>query len=914
MADKKPAVLGIRREDKNRWERRAPLAPAHVKQLVERGIKVIVQPSSLRTFNDNQYRQAGAVIDDDLSEASTIIAVKEVPTELLAKDKTYMFFSHTIKAQQKNMEMLDDILARNIRLIDYETITDNSGKRLVRFGKFAGYAGMIDTLHALGDRMLALGHSTPFLHIGFSYCYSSLEAAKDAVRALGEEIGNYGLPSEMAPYTFVFTSEGNVSQGALELFRLLPHKMLTPDEMVDLVKNKKDYSPYLVYGTIISAQDYVVPIDPNETFNKADYYKNPGKYRGVFYEKYADSISIIMNCMYWDARYPRLITADQIKTLVEEKRSRLLAVGDISCDPQGSIEFLMKTTSIDQPLFVYDPITREVHDNSTDHDYIYKPGVLFIAVDNFPTEFPKEATQWFGDHLLPFMEGIVRSDISKPYEQQTDLPQEIHRAVITSNGSLTPRFKYIFDLRRENEKSLKNVLMLGAGYVARPCLEYISRDASIKVTIADISIAAAQNLIGKRKNCVAVLLDVKNVEALDALISKHAIVICLLPAYFNPQILEACIRCKKNMLNCSYISPQMKELHERAVSAGITCMNEIGLDPGIDHLEAKRVIDEVHADGGKIRSFVSWCGGLPMPESSTNPFGYKFSWSPRGVLTASKAVAKYIQDGKIVEIPGNHLFKRAQPVDIFPGFSLEGIPNRDCTVYQDMYGITDEVTTMFRGTLRYKGFSEVLEAVVDVGLLDESPKEFLQPNAPDMSWDSLMRSILEVRDDSSKRFKTKHLLKKRLRARDGFPSKGYDDDKLRRVVGALQWLGLFSEKSVSKKGTYLDCFCDLLQEKLVYEKGEDDMIILHHIFGIEWPNGTNELRTSTLVAHGDSHSMAMAKTVGLPIAIAAELVLDGLIKTPGVIGPMSPEIYRPVLKELANSGIRFVHKSTFSKK
>lgn len=929
-------VLGIRREDKNRWERRAPVAPEHVKKLVESGVKVLVQPSTLRTYPDSLYKLAGAVIEEDLSSANTIISVKEVPVELLMKDKTYIFFSHTIKAQQGNMPMLDDILRKNIRLIDYELITDEKGKRLVRFGKFAGYAGMIDTLHALGDRLLALGHSTPFLHLGLSYCYSSLDTAKEAVKAMGEEIANFGIPDDLVPMTFTFTSEGNVSQGAQEVFKLLPHKMLTPDEMVHLVKNKHEASKYIVYGTVVKAEDYVElksesKSETKSKFNKEQYYSHPELYNSVFYEKFADSISVIMNCAYWDYRFPRMITIDQMEELVEQKRSRLIAVGDISCDKRGSLEFLVKTTSIDQPLFIYNPTNGDVYDNSTSHDWMYQPGILFCAVDNFPTEFPKEATIYFGDNLLPFLESIAKSDFSKPYAEQTDLPQEIHKAVIACHGQLTPKYQYIFDLRRENEKTLRSILILGAGYVSGPCIDYLSRNLSNLITIADMYLSQAEALLTgvdkeKRSNCKAVQMNVGDKDMLDQLVSQHNVVICLLPASLHPTIMESCLRCGKNMLTASYITPAMATYHNEAVKQGITFLNEIGLDPGIDHLEARRVIDEVHAKGGKIRSFVSWCGGLPLPENSVNPLGYKFSWSPRGVLTASTRDAKYLQDGKLVEVAGQTLFKNKQSVDIFPGFSLEGIPNRDSTIYAEQYGITDEVRTIFRGTLRYKGFCEIMEAAVDIGLLDETPQPFLQPNSPDITWEKMIRQLLKgsdsdnvedyskPEDPSKKKVKTKHMFKRMFRARDGFPFQGYDDDKLRRISNAFTWIGLFSDKIVLKKGNYLDCFCEILQEKLVYDKGEKDMIILHHIFGIEWKDGTRELKTSTLVAHGDKKTTAMANTVGLPIAIATELVLDGVIQTKGVVGPMDPQVFKPVLKALSNEGIIFVEKSSLYKK
>jgi len=904
-----PYVLGIRREDKNRWERRAPLAPAHVKELAKRGIKVIVQPSSLRTFSDMQYQQAGAIIDEDLSTCNVICCVKEVPMELLMPNKTYMFFTHTIKAQPSNMPMLDDILKKNIRIMDYELITDSANKRLVRFGKFAGYAGMIDTLHALGDRLLGLGHSTPFLHLGYSYCYSTLDTAREAVKAMGEEIGHYGLPEELVPLTFAFTSQGNVSVGAQDIFKLLPHKMLTPDEMADLVKNKHKASPFMVYGTVITAEDYVRPNDEKSKYDKTEYYAHPEKHHSIFYEKFAPHLSVIVNCMYWDHRFPRIITINQMKELVEQKRSRLIAVGDISCDTMGSIEFLLKTTSIDQPLFIYDPINGELHDSQTNKDYIYKPGVMFCAVDNFPTEFPKEATQWFGDHLLPFMEAIVKSNPALPFEKMTDLPQEIHKAVLACHGQLTPKFKYIVDLRKEYEKRLRSILVLGAGYVSKPCIDYLCRNPSNKLTLADINLEAAKNLVGKRTNVIKVVpLDVNNPQSLDSLVGAHNVIISLLPAALNVIVGESCLRNKKNLVTASYVSPKLKEMHEVVSQAGITFLNEIGLDPGIDHLEARRVIDGIHGKGGKVKSFVSWCGGIPLPEHSCNPLGYKFSWSPRGVLSASTKDSRYLQDGKIVDVKGSELFKHRQPIGIFPGFSLEGIPNRDATAYVEQYGIAPgEVDTFFRGTLRYKGWSEIMEAVVEIGLLDESPQPHLAPTAAPLSWDTCLRKLLKGENTQTK---TKNLLKRRLRADYGFPTKGYHDDQIRKVVDCFDWLGMFSNKPVSLKGTYIDSFCDLLQSQLQYEKDENDMIILHHTFEVEWANGEREILSSTLVVHGNSEVTAMGLTVGLPVAIAAELLLQGQVTEKGVIGPMNPEIYRPMLKSLSNEGIKFIEKST----
>lgn len=901
--------IGMRREDKNRWERRAPLAPSHVSELVKRGVKVVVQPSNLRTYNDKTYREAGAIIQDDLSEADVIISVKEVPIPLLIPYKTYMFFSHTIKAQPNNMPMLDDILKKSIRLIDYERITDGESRRLVRFGQFAGYAGMIDMLHALGDRLLAKGYSTPLLHVGYSYCYSKLASAFEAVKALGEEIANFGLPKDLCPLTFVFTSEGAVSKGAQEVFKLLPHKMVTPDEMVELVKNQAA-DPYTVYGTILTAEHLVAPNDAGAKFSKDDYYQHPEKYHAVFSDKYLPSTSVIINCMYWDGRFPRLITTQQMKDLHVSGKHRLLGVADISADIQGSIEFLIKTTSIDHPLFVYDPLTTDIHEMTTDRKFMYRDGILFLAVDNLPTEFPREATQWFGDHLLPYVENVVRSDPQKPIDENSDLAPEVRRAVVASHGKLTPSFQYIAELRKFREKSIRDILLLGAGLVAKPALEYLCRNPTFnKVTVADVSLAAAQKLAGNNSNVKALQIDASDGVALDALVAGHDVVICLVPTSVIIAAARSCLRMKVNLVTASYVSPELEAMHKSVVDAGLTFLNEMGLDPGIDHLEAMNMIEEAKTGGGKVKSFVSWCGGLPAPEASDNPLGYKFSWSPRGVLGAATRPAKYKQDGEIIDVPGNSIFKRCQQVEIFPSIWLEGIPNRNSLTYAEAYGISD-AHTVFRGTLRYRGFCQFIEAAVDLGLLDDIKEDYLAPEAPSITWEQLMRRVLQSPDGVS----PQEAIKRKLRTSKGHPYKGYDDDKINQVLRAFDWVGMFSDKVVRKRNTLIDSLCELLIDKLQYEHLDRDMIILHHIFEIEWPNGKLETRTSTLVHYGEEYGVGdtvMSYLVGLPVAIAADLLLNGTVKEKGVIRPVTPDIFRPMLQLLHNEGVRFVHKSFF---
>ncbi|KHN75471.1 Alpha-aminoadipic semialdehyde synthase, mitochondrial [Toxocara canis] len=362
--------LGIRRETINAWERRAPLAPQHVKRLTKKGVKVLIQPSNRRVFPIQEYASAGATVQEDLSEAQLIISVKQVPIEQLIADKTYAFFSHTIKAQPDNMEMLDTILHRRIRLIDYEKIVDAQGRRLVMFGRWAGYAGFIDILHGLGLRLLALGHHTPFLHIGLAHNYRDSHMAINALRDAGYEIALNNMPRSLGPLVFVFTGTGNVSQGAQQLFEHLPHE-------------------YVDVSTLpMVSQKGRGPFDPNE------FKEHPERFLSRFATEPQLSVrddlsdwserddlsdwSVIINGVYWDADAARLITIPDAKHLLTPKaRSpevpgcptlphRLIALCDISADPGGSIEFMRECTTIDKPFTIYDADFHQCSDREHD--------------------------------------------------------------------------------------------------------------------------------------------------------------------------------------------------------------------------------------------------------------------------------------------------------------------------------------------------------------------------------------------------------------------------------------------------------------------------------------------------------------------------------------------------------------------
>eukprot|EP00013_Stygamoeba_regulata_P013978 CAMPEP_0177670150 /NCGR_PEP_ID=MMETSP0447-20121125/23907_1 /TAXON_ID=0 /ORGANISM="Stygamoeba regulata, Strain BSH-02190019" /LENGTH=930 /DNA_ID=CAMNT_0019177237 /DNA_START=53 /DNA_END=2845 /DNA_ORIENTATION=- len=875
-------VIALRREDKNRWERRVPLAPNHVATLVSRGVQVIVQPSTLRVYRDEEYAQAGAVLQEDVSPASVILGVKEVPKDLLIPDRTYCFFSHTIKAQPYNMGLLDEILRKNIRLIDYERVVDGNGQRLIRFGKFAGYAGMIDFFHAFGNRLLALGYSTPFLHIGYSHMYPGLENAMASVFAMGREIATQGLPKALQPILFVFSGTGACTSGALEIFRLLPHKFVTVDELPDLMTRHE--SEHCVYGLIASSDTYIQPKDGG-SFKRKEFYANPENFTSVFAEKIAPYMTCLVNCTYWDFRYPRILPIEDTERLKKNNNLRLIGVADISCDIQGGVEMMKRVTTIDHPLFMYDIDKRTVHEN------IEGDGVMFLAVDNLPTELPREASKYFGDHLAPFVHELAYSDGTRPFAEQDDLPVELHRATITNAGVLTPDYQYISELRRKSELFSKrqNVLVLGAGLVARPVVEYLCQFRTCNITVASAIPGEAENLTRSRTNISPIVLDVSDEEALSRAVKAADVVISLIPAPLHPTVARACIKHRKHMITTSYVSPEMEALSEEAERAGITILNEVGLDPGIDHLTAIKFIHEVKDNGGKITSFTSFCGGLPAPESSANPLGYKFSWSPRGALTALRNPAKFLLNGKVCS--ESNALACTEPKKIFNALNLEGYPNRDSKVYAGLYGIED-AHTVVRGTLRYTGFARTMNLIAELRLLDTTTLPILAPGSANCTWTDVVSALWKEKVPAGKLV-------------DFAASKVAKNEEDANILShTLTWLGMTGDESVPKVGTPLDALCAVLQRLLSFGPHERDLVVLCHEFGVQWADGTREVRQSTLVEYGDPRGYsAMAKTVGIPCGIATKLVMDGAIIRKGVLRPLTPDIYIPMLTRLEQEGI-----------
>lgn len=423
-------VIGIRREDKNEWERRVPVIPAHVRKLEDAGIRVCVQPQKNRAFTDKEYLLAGAEVLENIAPCPVICGVKEIPTALLQANKIYLYFSHTIKGQPYNMPMLQRLIDLKCTLIDYECIKDKHGKRLVFFGRYAGLAGMIDALHIFGEKLKQQGINSPFINIQPAYKYHDLQEAKNNILAVGEEISQKGLPDEIMPMVVGFAGYGHVSKGAQEIYDLLPVEQISPR---DLVSQKiKDNA---LFKVIFQEEDTVVPVDPSHPFILQDYYKHPENYKSCF-EKYLPFLTILLNGIYWEDRYPRLVTKNYLRKNFSPNKFKLKIISDISCDINGSIECTEKTTKSDTPAFVYNPATDSIKDG------IDGDGIIVLAVDNLPAELPRDSSAAFSEALWPFLPGIVNADLHSDF-QHCNMPLEIKRAVIVYKGELTPDYRYL---------------------------------------------------------------------------------------------------------------------------------------------------------------------------------------------------------------------------------------------------------------------------------------------------------------------------------------------------------------------------------------------------------------------------------------------------------------------------------------
>ncbi|XP_031489851.1 alpha-aminoadipic semialdehyde synthase isoform X4 [Nymphaea colorata] len=802
---------------------------------------------------------------------------------------------------------------------------------------------------------------------------------------------------------------------------------------------------FQLYGCVVTCKDIVAPKDTSKSFNKVDYYSHPDNYNPIFHETIAPYASVIVNCMYWEKRFPRLLTTEQFQDLMQQG-SPLVGVCDITCDISGSLEFINQTTTIEKPFFRYNPFTDSYHDD------MKGIGIICQSVDILPTEFAREATQHFGDVLSQFVGSLSSTnDISS-------LPPHLRRACISHHGVLTSLYEYIprmrnsdslnisqnisykqfgkkkyatmvsltghlFDkflinealdvieaaggsfhlvrcevgqsvdamsyselevsaddgdllnqiidslsslaCKRHDSREVRSifslkvgkvdansavkdhtgnrsaVLILGAGRVCQPAAAFLSSSGTsettcdvsfvseveglrrIHVIVASVHLSDAQKAVEDIPNAEAAALDVMDKEELYKYISKVEVVISLLPPSFHFVVANACIELKKHLVTASYVSDSISQLDGAAKSAGITILCEMGLDPGIDHMMAMKMIDEAHATGGKISSFVSYCGGLPSPAAANNPLAYKFSWNPAGAIKAGCNPAIFKRQGETVSVKGDELYDFATTIRFphLPAFALEYIPNRDSLVYGRLYGIIDEASTILRGTLRYEGFSKIMSSLAKIGLFDTEThpllKEELKPTFQEFLGYLLKFSMKE---DLQKPADSVVLALEESQMVERLTMLGHCKEKTEaeKTVKTIKFLGLDEASEIPKScQSPFDVVCMQMEKRLTYTETEQDMVLLHHEMEIQFPDSRScKTHQATLLELGKMEkgkmSAAMARTVGIPAAIGALLLLEEKIKTRGVLRPVEPEVYIPALDILGELGIKLIEKVELS--
>lgn len=424
------AVVGIRREDKNAWERRTPLIPEDVEGLVSaHGLRIHVQRSACRCFPDAEYARAGATLTEDLREADVVLAVKEIPVGLFERGKTYVFFSHTIKGQPYNMPMLRRLLDLECSVVDYELITDDRGVRSIAFGRHAGLAGAIDTLWALGQRLARQGHVTPLVRVRSALAYGSLEKARDALEETAEEIAREGFASEISPIVIGVTgSGGKVFRGATEVLGFLPHRLVEPEALADEVSAHRGRAKEIwIVG--FGPEHLVEPARPGLEYSFKHYLANPDEYRARFGPHLAH-LTAVIHGIHWREGYPRFILREDLARLWNgSSPPKLQLITDITCDLGGSNESLVRIADSGNPTYVFDPATGEARDGWEGD------GPLVLAVDILPAEIPVDASRHFSERLTPLVPALARG---APDPDDESLPGALRRGTLVHRGRLVP--------------------------------------------------------------------------------------------------------------------------------------------------------------------------------------------------------------------------------------------------------------------------------------------------------------------------------------------------------------------------------------------------------------------------------------------------------------------------------------------
>jgi len=442
---------------------------------------------------------------------------------------------------------------------------------------------------------------------------------------------------------------------------------------------------------------------------------------------------------------------------------------------------------------------------------------------------------------------------------------------------------------------MQKILVLGAGLSASTLIKYLL-DKSVEhnwvVKVGDIDLNIADQKVGNHPNGKAIFFDINNYSKISDLIRENDVIISMLPARFHYTVSRICLDNKKHMLTASYVSQELKELDNEAKSKGIILLNELGVDPGIDHMSAMKVINRIKNEGGKILSFISNCGGLIAPEYDNNPWNYKFTWNPRNVVMAGNGTAKFIRNGRYKYIPYQKIFQRVLSANVPGAGDFEFYANRDSLCYREDYDLQD-IPTMYRGTLRRPGFSEAWNVFVQLGCTDDS---YELENLSEMSWYDYLNIFL--------RYGPEIPVEKKLSEYLGLEENG-------EIMQKLRWLGIFNKSLIGlDKATPAKVLQHLLEEKWKLNPGDKDMIVMQHKFKYETGGIKKETISSLVVKGEDNIHTAMSITVGLPLAIATKLVMTGKYNKPGVHIPVQPDLYEPILNELSEYGINFTEEET----
>ncbi|KAG8754690.1 hypothetical protein FRC11_006528 [Ceratobasidium sp. 423] len=869
-------TVGLRREDPGRiWERRTPLPPDTVEDLVKSGVEVLVEECERRVWRNHDYVKAGAKLVPSgkraLEPADIILGIKEVPLDecistLTPRNtpRTHLMFSHTAKGQEYNTGLLSQFVSPprdtngKARLVDYELLTDESGKRVVAFGWYAGAAGLAEGLITSAHAELQLGVASPFIYLPRPYAHPSLDDMRASLQRVSKHISSAGTSPALGPFVIAVTGNGNVARGALDMLKELPVVYVKPKDLPSLVSNPET-DLRKVYAVHLPPSEYIRGIN-SEPYNREAYHADPSKWKSIFADEVAPYISLLVNGAGWKPGYPRLISNADLPRVVALAKGvglgRFAAIADVSCDFEGGLEFVTHPTSICAPI------------------YQHPLGPHLMTVEILPAELPRDASKHFSKALKPYLKGLVRAHErggtlmldGKTGEEEQRVLRTLDRATIAENGVLRPQHAWLMERvathwaqdkgsiqpeltvasgknvstslggvavssttnpgaskSSQSAKPKKRVLLLGSGMVAKPAVDVFLGREDIILVVASNNLSEATALIGSHDRAEAVQLDVSDHERMAGLINGADVVV------------------------------------------------------------------------------------------SNVPLGMKFSWSPKGLLSAALNPARFKLAGKHIEIPGNELLESYFPeVPLSKGFALEGLANRDSLGYAETYklGSVDGMRSLFRGTLRYKGFADLMRMFSEVGLLSNKEDDKIMLN----EWNELVgRAAAKASGEKFEMKDTVDVVKSII---------GAERAEEHKIIPTLKWMNAVpadltnvdSSLPPVPKGavTPLDALATLLSYKLRYEPHERDLVLLSHEVVTAPASAppsetfdpiTNEVYTSTLAVYGSSSGSAMSKTVGLPLAFATLRVLDGGVRTRGVAGPFGEEVYKPVLEGLEAVGL-----------